>query len=319
MKTPLVAIFASVLLLDISNSSRISYGHGTIVLVSIERGAIFMLTDTHQLMHDQFGDHDAENPNKVVICNKFFLCGVAGISPLTGPASTGKNIVWTYENFIQQLDLANSDVLDVKSYADKLGLEAVKGFNSAFSRSPDYWKNKDIATSGSLMSFTVAGYDGPDAEVCQVWILQDATNKNFPQPRRKCVPPIHTDPASFSTYCMNGMKNFFDESLNDIAPRSPHLSAFRKEGQVAAKEKLPQLPRNFQEDIALDATIIRLHGEAVPHKFGASVRIGVVEQGKAPSIETLLPPPRKLDPSQHKKYEDLTECDVQLIPWIHHR
>lgn len=187
-----------------STGEPVALSHGTAVVTSFIREGIVMASDGLQLTEIRTGDPKApflirrdEAESKVAACNKVFLCGMAGVNPITIPKPI--NIEYHFKRWLPIVGTGSRP--SVRNYAKAIQDKARLTFRnmSIVMKGDEFWRSK-IASEDSFIKFAIAGYSGAakTPEYCEVHIEFDRSKRQLIYPDIQCVTPTWTRPSSIS-------------------------------------------------------------------------------------------------------------------------
>lgn len=277
-----------------SASEPIALSHGTAVITLFSHEGIVMASDGLQLTEIPTGDAKTpflirrdEAESKVAVCNRHFLCGMAGTNPIT--LSQPINIEYHFQKWLPIIRTKSRP--SVRNYANAIQEKAritFKNMNIVM-KDDEFWKSK-IASDDSFIKIAVAGYTGEarTPEYCEVHIEFDRNKRQLIYPDIQCGTPTWTRPSSMINYVLSGHEKLINQSRMGGTLEFSRFTRLLPDAGTATRTLFPDSPPAINEIVAQAAVMIVMQGEFDPEHIGGTTRIGELINGKLPAVHPPL-------------------------------
>jgi hypothetical protein len=278
-------------------SDRSVLSYGTAVITSFVREGIVMASDGLQISEVYTGDptkpfreQRGEAESKVAVCNKVFLCGIAGINPLIIPKPA--NIEYHFQKWLPAAKAKTRP--SVRNYTKIIQDKARITFKNMYiALKNDEFRKSKITSTNYFIKIAVAGYSGNGTpEYCETWIQFDRDKRRLVYPDIECATPVWTRPSSSLRYLLSGHQKVIDQSF---VPGTSEFARFQQllpDARATTGTLFPDTPPTLDEIVAEAAAMIAMQGEFYPEEIGGTTRIGMLIKGKLPTVHLPLTLPK---------------------------
>jgi len=263
--------------------------HGTTVITLFTQEGIVMASDGLQITEISTGDpakpfrerRDEAEP-KVAVCNKYFLCGMSGINPISLPPPI--KVEYHFHKWLP--DLSAKTDLSVEYYAKTVQRKARITFKNmdVVMKQDNFWKS-EISKSETFLQIAVAGYDKQVPRYCVIRIKIDREKRQLIYfPKLDCATPEPHSATSILTLVLSGHDQLIARSRTQGTADYDRFRHFVWDAKPKTGTLFPGSPPSVDDAVAWAAATVAMQKDADPQTIGGTTRIGVLVKGKLPTV-----------------------------------
>jgi hypothetical protein len=259
-----------------------SFGHGTVVITYFSEAGITTVSDGLQIFNTPslagYIRSEKDSNPKVVVCGGAYLCGGAGVYPLT---------VIDYDFKADWLPLRDKTMTTVRAYAEAVrakSKETFRNLDAVLSKNEGLYY--ELLRSEDLERYSISGYDGKTPWYCFVAVFINPSTRTVEYPEVQCKTPV-LKPLMPEVLTGHETK-IVAEALKSGTKMNLRMTELLPAAKVRAKNLFPKASPAFIAVISEAAVMIQLHDEVYPKNYGRKTWVGVISgpKAKTPSVVT---------------------------------
>jgi hypothetical protein len=262
--------------------------HGTVLITLFSHEGIVMASDGLEIADVTTGDPQKpfrtvreEAEAKIAVCNKSFVCGSAGADVINLPDPV--NIKYHFQEWLPITKTKTTSVRDYAKIIQNKARVTFKKMDIAIKQA-DFWKSHIGGMSGDFVVYGIAGYDGKTPQLCIIPIKISPDNRRLLYDDILCQAPQWTSPTSTIRIVISGHEKDIGKAATAGTSEAARLAELLPAAGATAKTLFPDAPPSLSNVIAWAAGVVELEGKLHPEQFGRTTRIGVLIDGKLPTV-----------------------------------